>query len=544
MNICAKVNHQSLTLEVPDTMASESQEYLTISFKFSEDWDNLTKTVVFQQAEGPIYNVLLTGDSCTVPAEVLESPACVYVGVFGVNGDARVTTTIASFRLYQGSYKPGETPPEPTPDIYAQILTALDKKPDDAPIDGTQYGRENGSWTPITGGGGGGAVHSVTGEMVDNTDPSRPVINHDEVYISQAIAAALQGAFKREFNGEVGIGIDVIPSGDAPTVTGNDGDYYFTLAYSSEPDGLPIGWIIICWQWQDGAWDFSSELLPIAAVDLHWVAVKNNDDITGYYVMKSGDGPDNLPKWELLGPAAVDMSNYYNKSDINNLLLNYLTRSLDEINQLYAHFADGNDGVVKFGGNPEEGTIPYRYIDGRIKAGEPVDDQDVTTKAYVDSATSGGWEEVGSLVSDGTRTALVIPGTAGIDGPMRLEIRVDPEFASNWSVGIMPSDSFTNSIHMYFTKFNSSSVAPISKSYIPVGANGYTDRRLTLDFWPNAAGDSYGITGQSITRSPYFYTIASGSADIVPSENGLYLVTQIGSVPAGISIKVYRMGGE
>jgi hypothetical protein len=114
------------------------------------------------------------------------------------------------------------------------------------------------------------------------------------------------GVFVREFNGLVGIGVSVDASGNPPAASGEEGDYWFSLAFnSSASDGLPLGWIIIPWVYSDGAWIFSTTLLPIAAKDLHWVAVKNGNDIEGYYIILSGPNDANLPKWELLGAAAV-----------------------------------------------------------------------------------------------------------------------------------------------------------------------------------------------------------------------------------------------
>jgi hypothetical protein len=114
------------------------------------------------------------------------------------------------------------------------------------------------------------------------------------------------GVFVREFNGKTGIGVSVDASGNPPAVAGNEGDHYFTLAYSPPPgEGLPVGWIIVPWEYVGGSWEFSSSLLPIAAKDLHWVAVKNGTDIEGYYVILSGTEEADLPVWELLGAAAV-----------------------------------------------------------------------------------------------------------------------------------------------------------------------------------------------------------------------------------------------
>lgn len=43
------------------------------------------------------------------------------------------------------------------------------------PKDNIQYGIQNGEWTEITSSSGG--VESVSGDMVDNTDPQNPIIN-------------------------------------------------------------------------------------------------------------------------------------------------------------------------------------------------------------------------------------------------------------------------------------------------------------------------------------------------------------------------------
>jgi hypothetical protein len=114
------------------------------------------------------------------------------------------------------------------------------------------------------------------------------------------------GVFVREFNGLVGIGVSVDASGNPPAVSGQEGDRWFTLAFNDSPaDGLPAGWIIIPWEYLNGAWDFSRLLLPIAAKDLHWVAVKNGNDVEGYYVILSGPNETDAPEWELLGAAAI-----------------------------------------------------------------------------------------------------------------------------------------------------------------------------------------------------------------------------------------------
>jgi hypothetical protein len=121
-------------------------------------------------------------------------------------------------------------------------------------------------------------------------------------------------SFVREFGGQTGIGIDVIPDGSAPTVSGNDGDFFFTLAWNQTAFGdVPAGWILISWEHFNDNWDISGSIPPIAAVDLHWVAVKSGDDISGYYIIKSGETESDIPKWELLGAQAIIDETYLKK---------------------------------------------------------------------------------------------------------------------------------------------------------------------------------------------------------------------------------------
>jgi hypothetical protein len=114
------------------------------------------------------------------------------------------------------------------------------------------------------------------------------------------------GVFVREFNGQVGIGVNVDASENPPTASGQEGDLWFTLAFNpAASDDLPAGWIITPWVYTNGAWEFPSSLHPITAKDLHWAAVQNGNEIEGYYIILSGSNETDLPKWELLGAAAV-----------------------------------------------------------------------------------------------------------------------------------------------------------------------------------------------------------------------------------------------
>lgn len=133
MQLEFKINEQTLTHENPEkNVVAKSVKYLTCYFTFSEDWDCITKTAVFVSAKGDVFNVILKDDICLVPYEVIEYPHFT-VSVFG--GD-RITANKVTVNVAKSGYIKGETPKEPTPDVYNQILNSV-KSP---------YIGDNGNW--------------------------------------------------------------------------------------------------------------------------------------------------------------------------------------------------------------------------------------------------------------------------------------------------------------------------------------------------------------------------------------------------------------
>lgn len=93
-----------------------------IAFEFCELWDGFTKTAVFRKDDKALL-VLLDNDCiCEIPPEVTQTSGIVYIGVFGVKGDQKRTTEVKGLYLAEGVVTDGETPGEPTPDIYQQIV--------------------------------------------------------------------------------------------------------------------------------------------------------------------------------------------------------------------------------------------------------------------------------------------------------------------------------------------------------------------------------------------------------------------------------------
>lgn len=122
---------QKIELINRQNIADQQICFVDMCFLFSPDWEQLDKTAQFAQGE-KTYNVHLGTDivcHCLLPAEL--QTGCVSVSVFGyaVDGSVRATTVPLGIGIKRSGFQGnGETPIPPTPDLYAQLLDAIDKK--------------------------------------------------------------------------------------------------------------------------------------------------------------------------------------------------------------------------------------------------------------------------------------------------------------------------------------------------------------------------------------------------------------------------------
>lgn len=118
------LRHQNITLvNKAEIVASDSKNYLQAHFNLlSDDWNN-TITAIFKSDNIGTYTVLLDNDNnCLVPWELLKPNAVIKVSAFCDNLHTAIT---ASFKVAESGYTEGETPLEPTPTIYEQIIDEL-----------------------------------------------------------------------------------------------------------------------------------------------------------------------------------------------------------------------------------------------------------------------------------------------------------------------------------------------------------------------------------------------------------------------------------
>lgn len=125
------ITGQKIDLLFREQVADQQICFVDMCFLFSPDWEQLDKTAQFAQGE-KTYNVHLGTDNvchCLLPAEL--QTGCVSVSAFGyaADGSVRATTIPVGISIVRsGFHGDGETPIPPTPDLYAQLLDAIDKK--------------------------------------------------------------------------------------------------------------------------------------------------------------------------------------------------------------------------------------------------------------------------------------------------------------------------------------------------------------------------------------------------------------------------------
>lgn len=123
--IMVKCVDQNLLLTATPNIYSGDVNYDTVSFSFCERWDGFAKTAIFYRDKSEVYyQILDRDDKCTIPKEVLRERGTIYIGVFGNKEDQVVTSQVLTYRILDGAITEDLTPPDPTLDIYEQLLSA------------------------------------------------------------------------------------------------------------------------------------------------------------------------------------------------------------------------------------------------------------------------------------------------------------------------------------------------------------------------------------------------------------------------------------
>ena len=103
-------------------VVANSQNYLRAAFSFSEEWAGII-TAVFEHPTLGAKAMLVGSDgTCLIPWEVIQPP-CFFVGAFC---GSRVTSNTAQVFVQPSVSLDTEATADPTPTIYAQIITMLE----------------------------------------------------------------------------------------------------------------------------------------------------------------------------------------------------------------------------------------------------------------------------------------------------------------------------------------------------------------------------------------------------------------------------------
>lgn len=100
---------------------------MEVRFRCSDEWNGLARVAVFK-GSGVQIDVALTGDSCTVPPEVLaKSVGDLHIGLYGTDGSGHLvipTVYANAGRIQRGAEPSGIEPTPETQTLIDQLLSA------------------------------------------------------------------------------------------------------------------------------------------------------------------------------------------------------------------------------------------------------------------------------------------------------------------------------------------------------------------------------------------------------------------------------------
>lgn len=123
------VDKHTVTINKNEIVNEGEYNVQACNFQFSSEYDGLPKIAIFK-TDTVTKQILLSGDSCITPSEVLESTGIVGLGVYAYENDGdnlilRYSPTPAVFTVEPGSYDEGDAPTPPTPSEIEQLQAQI-----------------------------------------------------------------------------------------------------------------------------------------------------------------------------------------------------------------------------------------------------------------------------------------------------------------------------------------------------------------------------------------------------------------------------------
>ncbi len=112
MYIDTLIVHNRAELLQRTPIVSGSKGFYKIRCLFSEDWDGLSKYIVFPSAE---CSMAIDGGSAELPEALIEKSGCLSFGFIGLDssGEKRITTNLLAMSITKGTNEADSPPPSP-----------------------------------------------------------------------------------------------------------------------------------------------------------------------------------------------------------------------------------------------------------------------------------------------------------------------------------------------------------------------------------------------------------------------------------------------
>lgn len=122
------VNKQTMTRTDAEKVVSNSINIHQCHFTLSAEWNDKEVTAIFIKGTDKVVVMLDENNNCFIPTQFLKAsyPVSLKVGVFGVNGNEVITSTLADIAVGVGSPTSGDLP-EVKYNLYEQIMQKIDQ---------------------------------------------------------------------------------------------------------------------------------------------------------------------------------------------------------------------------------------------------------------------------------------------------------------------------------------------------------------------------------------------------------------------------------
>lgn len=129
INVKVSIDRLIVTPLTNRLIISDSVGFVYADFIFDEEWQGLTKTATFSAGD-EAYDVLLNGDRCEIPHELLTDGAEIRIAVKGYAEDVIVVTKAmnSAIKVWAAGIHEGTQPGAYTPELWEQVLQNLEGK--------------------------------------------------------------------------------------------------------------------------------------------------------------------------------------------------------------------------------------------------------------------------------------------------------------------------------------------------------------------------------------------------------------------------------